>query len=73
MAIRSGTKVKWKWGSSWAEGTVSEVHHGSVTCTTKGEEVTRNGSDDDPAYVIKQDDKTVVLKLASEVQRVDGD
>ena len=73
MAIRSGTKVRWKWGSSWAEGTVSEVHHESVTRTTKGEEVTRNGSDDDPAYVIRQDDDTVVLKLASEVQRADGD
>lgn len=73
MAIRSGTKVRWKWGSSWAEGTVSEVHRESVTRTTKGEEVTRNGSDDDPAYVIRQDDDTVVLKLASEVQRADGD
>ena len=73
MAIRSGSKVTWKWGSSWAEGTVSEVHHGSVTRTTKGEEVTRNGSEDDPAYVITQDDGTVVLKLASEVQRADGD
>lgn len=73
MAIRSGSKVKWKWGSSWAEGTVSEVHHDSVTRTTQGEEVTRNGSDGDPAYVIRQDDDTVVLKLASEVQRADGD
>ena len=73
MAIRSGSKVKWKWGSSWAEGTVSEVHHDSVTRTTQGEEVTRNGSDDDPAYVIRQDDDTVVLKLSSEVQRADGD
>ena len=25
MAIRTGTTVKWKWGSSWAEGTVTEV------------------------------------------------
>ncbi len=24
MAIRTGTTVKWKWGSSWAEGTVQE-------------------------------------------------
>ena len=73
MAIRCGSKVRWKWGSSWAEGTISEVHHDSVTRTTQGEEVTRNGSDDDPAYVITQDDDTVVLKLASEVQRADGD
>lgn len=69
MTIRSGTKVKWKWGQSWAEGTVDEVHHDDITRTTKGEEITRHGSQDDPAYVIRQDDGTVVLKLASEVER----
>ncbi|HEU4336601.1 MAG TPA: HVA1 family protein [Nocardioides sp.] len=36
---------------------------------THGEKVTRKGSDDDPAYVIEQDDGTTVLKLQSEVQR----
>ncbi len=69
MSIRTGTTVKWAWGSSWAEGTVTEVHHDKVTRTTKGNEVTRNGSDDDPAYVIEQEDGTVVLKLGSEVER----
>ncbi|CAN7269521.1 DUF2945 domain-containing protein [Knoellia sp. LjRoot47] len=73
MTIRTGTTVKWKWGSSWAKGSVTEVHHDSVSRTTKGEEITRNGSEDDPAYVIEQEDGTVVLKLASEVQRADGD
>lgn len=69
MAIRTGTTVTWKWGSSRAEGTVSEVHHEEVTRTTKGSTVTRKGSDDNPAYVIEQDDGTVVLKLSSEVER----
>lgn len=73
MAIRSGSTVRWKWGQSWAEGTVDEVHHDHVSRTTKGEEVTRHGSADNPAYVIRQDDGTVVLKLASEVERADGD
>ena len=69
MAIRTGTSVKWKWGSSWAEGTVKEVHHEEVSRTTKGAKVKRKGSDDDPAYVIEQEDGTTVLKLQSEVQR----
>ncbi|RYC10454.1 DUF2945 domain-containing protein [Nocardioides zhouii] len=69
MTIRTGTSVKWKWGSSWAEGKVTEEHHGDVSRTTKGSEVTRHGSDDDPAYVIEQEDGTTVLKLASEVER----
>ncbi len=68
MAIRKGTTVKWKWGSSYAEGTVSEVHHDEVSRTTKGEKVTRKGSKDDPAYVIEQEDGTTVLKLRSELQ-----
>lgn len=71
MAIRTGTTVRWSWGDSHAEGTVTEVHHDSVTRQTKGEKVTRNGSDDDPAYVIEQEDGTVVLKLQSEVERAD--
>jgi len=69
MTIRTGTRVRWKWGTSWAEGTVAEVHHDSVSRMTKGETVTRNGSDNNPAYVIKQEDGTVVLKLSSEVER----
>lgn len=69
MSIRTGTSVKWKWGNGWAEGTVAEVHHDKVSRTSHGEEVTRNGSDDDPAYVIEQEDGTTVLKLGSEVER----
>ena len=69
MSIRKGSAVTWKWGSNHASGTVTEVHHGKVTRTTKGQEVTRNGSDEDPAYVIEQEDGTTVLKLASEVER----
>jgi hypothetical protein len=69
MSIRKGTQVKWTWGRSTASGKVTEVHHGRVTRTTKGEEITRNGTDDNPAYVIEQEDGTVVLKLQSEVTR----
>jgi hypothetical protein len=69
MAIREGTTVKWKWGSAWAEGTVAEVHHEPVTRSTKGESITRNGDADNPAYVIEQEDGTVLLKLRSEVER----
>ncbi len=67
--IKTGSKVKWSWGNGTAEGKVTEVHHDKVTRETKGSEVTRNGSDDDPAYVIEQDDGTVVLKLQSEVSK----
>lgn len=67
MTIRRGTTVTWAWGSGHATGTVTAIHRESVTRTTKGSEITRNGSDDDPAYEIEQDDGTLVLKLRSEV------
>jgi hypothetical protein len=66
--IRKGSTVSWKWGSSTAEGKVTEVHKDKVTRQSKGEKITRNGTDDDPAYVIEQEDGTTVLKLKSELQ-----
>ncbi len=66
--IRTGSDVSWKWGSSTASGKVTEVHHDKVTRKSKGESITRDGSDDNPAYVIEQEDGTTVLKLKSELQ-----
>ena len=69
MSVRKGTEVTWKWGSSTATGTVTEIHRSTVTRSSKGSEITRHGSEDDPAYVIEQEDGTVVLKLRSEIER----
>lgn len=69
--IREGTKVRWTWGDGRAEGEVAERHESKITRTIDGSEVTRNGSADDPALVIRQDDGQEVLKLASEVERRD--
>jgi hypothetical protein len=69
MSIRKGTEVTWKWGSSTASGKVTEIHRSKVTRTSKGSEITRDGSDDNPAYVIEQEDGTTVLKLRSEVEQ----
>ena len=67
--IRTGTRVRWSWGNGEGEGRVSEVFHERVTRTIAGAEITKNGSDDAPAYLIEQDDGSRVLKLATEVQR----
>jgi len=69
--IRKGTEVKWKWGSGHATGKVEDTYTESITKTIKGSEVTRNGTEDDKALLIKQDDGDKVLKLESEVKRVD--
>ena len=43
--------------------------HRQVTRTIKGNEVTRNATDDDPAYLIEQEDGDRVLKSGSELTK----
>lgn len=64
-----GDKVKWKWGDGYGRGKVAERFTEKTTRTIDGTEVTRNASDDEPAYLIEQDDGDRVLKSHSEVQK----
>ncbi len=69
MTLQVGDKVKWNWGNGTAAGTVEKTYAKPITRTIKGTEVTRNGSDDDNALYIEQEDGDAVLKLASEVSK----
>ena len=69
--IQKGTKVSWKWGKGSAEEKVQEIYKKEITKTIKGTEVTRNGEEGNKALYIKQNDDDFVLKLESEVERVD--
>ena len=53
-----------------AQGKVTEVHRAKVTRTIKGEQITRNATEDEPAYLIEQEDGSRVLKSRSEVESV---
>ncbi|WP_224814833.1 DUF2945 domain-containing protein [Hasllibacter sp. MH4015] len=64
-----GDKVEWDWGNGTAKGTVEKTYTQKITRKLQGSEVTRDGSDDDPALYIEQDDGDGVLKLASEVRK----
>ena len=68
-AYSEGTKVEWNWGSGTASGTVEKVYTQKITRKIKDTEVTREASEDCPAYYIKQDDGDAVLKSASEVTK----
>ncbi len=68
MSIKVGTEVMWNWGSGSAKGTVKQIYTEDVTKTIKGTEVTRNASEDQPAYLIEQDDGDRVLKSGSEIE-----
>ncbi len=69
--IRKGTKVKWKWANGYAEGTVEKTYTEPISKTIKGSEITRNGTANSKALFIKQQDGREVIKLESEVDRVD--
>ena len=69
MAYSKGDKVEWEWGSGSATGKVTEVYTEEVTKTLKGSEITRDASDDEPAYLIEQEDGDEVLKSHSEVSK----
>lgn len=66
-AFKKGDDVKWNWGPSQAEATVAEVHTDRVERTIDGKKKTRNGTEDNPAYVLEQSDGQKVLKLHSEL------
>ncbi len=68
-AYQTNTKVQWSWGNGTAEGYVRGVFREKTTKTIKGSEITRNGSEDDPAYLIEQADGAEVLKLHSELSK----
>ncbi|MFG0288384.1 MAG: DUF2945 domain-containing protein [Rhodopirellula sp. JB044] len=59
--------VKWNYGSGTAEGQIKESYKEKVTKTIKGNEVTRNASDDEPAYLVEQEDGAQALKSESEL------
>ena len=68
-AYQTNTKVQWDWSGGTAEGYTRKIFREKITKTLKGTEVTRDGSEDNPAYLIEQDDGSEVLKLHSEIRK----
>lgn len=59
--------VKWNYGNGTATGQIKESYKEKVTKKFKGNEVTRNATEDDPAYLIEQEDGDQVLKSETEL------
>lgn len=64
-----GTSVQWKWMGNFIEGNVKEIHTDSITKTIKGKLIKRNGSVENPAYLVQSVSGNFALKLQSELQR----
>ena len=67
-SFRTGQRVKWNWGSGTAEGKVAETFERRVQRTIKGTRVVKNGTAENPAYLLEQEDGGKVLKRGSELQ-----
>jgi len=67
-SFQTNQYVEWDWGNGMGCGQIEERFERNVTRTLKGSEITRKGSKDNPAYLIKQDDGDRVLKLGSELR-----
>ena len=69
MSLNVGTKVEWNWGNGTATGKIVKRYTSKITLTIKGSEITRNATEDEPAYRIEQDDGDEVLKSESEIRK----
>ena len=66
---RVESNVSWKWGSATAHGKITERFDKRVQRTIKGTKVTKNGTPDNPAYLVEQEDGGKVLKRGSELSK----
>lgn len=65
--FRKSSKVEWKWLGRPITGVVEEVFKSSITKTIKGKNITRHGTAENPAYLVKSDAGNFALKLESEL------
>ena len=67
--IHIGDEVQWNWGSGTGTGKVTERFTEKVTRIIDGSEITRDASEDEPAYLIEQEDGDRVLKSVTELEQ----
>ncbi|MEO0861197.1 MAG: DUF2945 domain-containing protein [Pseudomonadota bacterium] len=67
MSFQVGQTVAWSWGDGTGEGKIVERFTSDVTRTLKGSDVKRTASNDEPAFLIRQDDGDEVLKSCTEL------
>lgn len=64
-----GAKVRWNWAAGSAEGEVVERFERRVSRTLKGKRIVRNGTAENPAYLLRQQDGDEALKRGSELEK----
>jgi hypothetical protein len=67
--INKGDDVEWTWGANKAQGKADQKFTSDVERTIKGTKVKRKANEEEPAFLIKQEDGDRVLKSQSELKK----
>lgn len=70
--FKVGTEVEWPWGRGHATAKVKQIFTESITKTIKGSKITRHGTKKVPAYLLQQKSGNLVLKLETELHKVEN-
>jgi hypothetical protein len=65
------TAVQWKWLGRLIRGHIKEIYTTPVSKMIKGKTIKRNGSIENPAYLVQSEAENYALKLGSELQKVE--
>lgn len=68
VTFQVGTKVQWKWLGRTIGGEVREIFLEPVSKVIKEKTIKRNGSAENPAYLVQSEAGNLALKLHSELQ-----
>lgn len=68
MKIAVGSEVSWKWLGRNIRGIVLEIFKTPVSKVIKGKAIKRNGTAENPAYLVRSEAGNLALKLKTELQ-----
>jgi hypothetical protein len=66
--IKKKSAVQWKWLGQFIKGHIEEIYFESVTKTIKDKKITRHGTKENPAYLVRSVAGNLALKLQSEIE-----
>ncbi|MBZ8135282.1 DUF2945 domain-containing protein [Afifella sp. IM 167] len=65
--FHKGQRVEWRWGAAVSKGRVVEIYKQPVRRTLEGHEIVRLADEENPAYLIEQEDESRIMKSQSEL------
>lgn len=72
MKFKKGSKVQWKWLGRNIQGIVLQSFVKPIEKEIKGKKIKRNGSAENPAYLVQSESGNEALKLQTELSSPDA-